>query len=110
MSQPKWRVRMNKANVAAQPEETAPALPAYLVVRREDGFGDVFPLLPANRYTLGRAHTNSVVLQDDLSSREHAEITFAGGRWRIRDLGSRNGTHVNGSAVQGEQELNPRDE
>ena len=35
---------------------------AYLVVRRDDGFGDVFPLDPGNNYTLGRAATNSVVV------------------------------------------------
>ncbi len=83
---------------------------AYLVVRRDDGFGDVFPLDPAHGYTLGRAATNSIVLKDDLCSRDHAEIAFSAGRWRIRDLGSLNGTRVNSVRVEGERDLSPSDE
>ena len=73
---------------------------AYLVIKRDDGFGDVFPLAPGQRYTLGRATTNSIVLKDDKCSREHAEVSHAGGRWHLRDLGSTNGTRVNGQRVR----------
>ena len=45
---------------------------------------------------LGRGSMNHVQLLDSTVSKEHAEITFAGSRWSIRDLGSRNGTRVNG--------------
>src|SRR5262249_24966082 len=51
------------------------ATTAYLVVRRSDGFGDVFPLTAGQTCTLGRAPTNRIVLKDDLCSREHAEVT-----------------------------------
>lgn len=83
---------------------------AYLVVRRDDGFGDVFPLDPAQSYTLGRATTNAVVLKDDLCSRDHAEVSFSGGRWRVRDLNSLNGTRLNSVRIEGERPLSPRDE
>jgi pSer/pThr/pTyr-binding forkhead associated (FHA) protein len=83
---------------------------AYLVVRRDDGFGDVFPLAAGQSYTMGRATTNRIVLKDDLCSREHAEVSFSAGRWRIRDLGSLNGTRVNNQRLQGEHELAPHDE
>src|SRR5689334_10205064 len=83
---------------------------AYFVVRREDGFGDVFPLVPGQSYTLGRAATNTIVLKDDLCSRDHAELSWSGGRWRVRDLGSLNGTRVNDVTVEGERELAPNDE
>lgn len=83
---------------------------AYLVVKREDGFGDVFPLVPGQTYTMGRATTNNVVLKDDLCSREHAEVNFAAARWRIRDKSSLNGTRVNGERVEKEWELSPGDE
>ncbi|HXG09517.1 MAG TPA: sigma 54-interacting transcriptional regulator [Gemmataceae bacterium] len=84
---------------------------AYLVVRREDGFGDVFPLAPGQRYTMGRATTNHIVLnKDELCSREHAEIYYADGRWRLCDLNSLNGTSVNGERLDGEWELSPGDE
>jgi Nif-specific regulatory protein len=83
---------------------------AFLVVRRDDGFGDVFPLDPANHYSLGRAATNTIVLKDDLCSRDHAEVSFSGGRWRLRDLGSLNGTRINNVRVEGERELSISDE
>src|SRR5450755_928882 len=50
----------------------AGATTAYLVIRRDDGFGDVFPLVSGQNYTLGRSAQNNVVLKDDLCSREHA--------------------------------------
>jgi Nif-specific regulatory protein len=83
---------------------------AYLVIRREDGFGDVFPLTPGQRYTLGRANTNRIVLKDEVCSREHAEVYRAEGRWRLRDLNSLNGTRINGVRLDSEWELSPQDE
>jgi Nif-specific regulatory protein len=83
---------------------------AYLVVRRDDGYGDVFPLTAGQRHTLGRATTNRIVLKDDLCSREHAEIYHAEGRWRLRDLNSLNGTRLNGEPLDSEWELSPGDE
>src|SRR5437764_6464721 len=68
----------------------------YLVTRRDDGYGDVIALEVGQRCTLGRANTNRVVLKDELSSREHAEVYFAEGRWYLRDLKSLNGTRING--------------
>jgi pSer/pThr/pTyr-binding forkhead associated (FHA) protein len=82
----------------------------YLVTRREDGYGDVFPLLTGQRTTLGRANTNSIVLKDELCSREHAEVYFAAGGWRLRDMKSLNGTRVNGADLQSDHELVPGDE
>src|SRR5205809_5467033 len=87
-----------------------PPAAAYLVVRRDDGFGEVFPLQPGARYTLGRAATNRIVLKDELCSREHAEIYFADGRWRLRDLTSLNGTRLNGQRLQEDEALAPSDE
>ena len=64
----------------------------FLVQKLDDGFGDVFPLLPGQRYTVGRAPDNRIVLRDDLCSRDHAEVFADGGGWAVRDLGSLNGT------------------
>jgi transcriptional regulator with PAS, ATPase and Fis domain/pSer/pThr/pTyr-binding forkhead associated (FHA) protein len=84
---------------------------AYLVVRRDDGFGDVFPLTGGQTCTMGRAPTNRIVLKDDLCSREHAEITFSNGHWRVRDMGSLNGTRVNDVRLEAtDWELEPNDE
>src|SRR5215471_14661882 len=86
------------------------AAAAYLVIRRDDGYGEVFPLTVGQRYTLGRAATNRIVLKDDLCSREHAEVNYTDGRWRLRDLGSLNGTRVNGERLDSEWELAASDE
>ncbi len=50
--------------------------------------------------TLGRSSRNSVQLADATVSKEHAEIVPDAGRWLVRDLGSRNGTRVNGTDVR----------
>src|SRR5262249_13035269 len=83
---------------------------AYLVVRRDDGFGDVFPLTAGQRVTLGRAPGNRLVLKDDLCSPEHAEGPTADGSGRVRDLNSLNGPRVNGERLKGDWELSPGDE
>lgn len=78
----------------------APGSGPYLVLRRDDGYGDVFPLQAGQRFTMGRANTNRIVLKDELCSREHAELSFAGGKWRVRDLKSLNGTRVNSKPLE----------
>ncbi|MCS6978068.1 MAG: sigma 54-interacting transcriptional regulator [Gemmatales bacterium] len=83
---------------------------AFLVVRRDDGAGNVFVLHPGKRYVLGRANTNDIVLNDDLCSRQHAEVASSDGKWILRDLGSLNGTRVNDELIQGPVELHPLDE
>jgi Nif-specific regulatory protein len=83
---------------------------AYLVVRRDEGFGDIFGLMAGQRYTLGRANTNRIVLKDELCSREHAEVYYAEGHWHLRDLNSLNGTRINDAPLDSEWELSPHDE
>ena len=49
---------------------------------------------------IGRVNTCEIVFVDDMISREHTRIEREpDGRYRIRDLGSRNKTHVNGQQV-----------
>ncbi|MER3414988.1 MAG: sigma-54-dependent Fis family transcriptional regulator [Gemmataceae bacterium] len=83
---------------------------AYLVMRHADGFGDVYPLSAGRSITLGRARTCDIVLRDDLCSRQHAEVYFAMGAWYVRDLGSLNGTRVNGDLLDSEWVLTAGDE
>src|SRR5262245_64908699 len=82
---------------------------AFLVIRRDDGFGDVFDLRAGQRCTIGRATSNRIVLKDEMCSREHAEILFADQRWYVRDLGSLNGTRVNSHSVRDDAPLSPSD-
>jgi pSer/pThr/pTyr-binding forkhead associated (FHA) protein len=46
---------------------------------------------------IGRGSANAVQILDATVSKEHAELLEHTGKWTIRDLGSRNGTRVNGA-------------
>ncbi len=59
--------------------------------------GASFPLLPVT--TLGRAPTNTVVLNDSFCSQEHALLARRAGQWWLEDLRSSNGTRLNGEPV-----------
>ena len=60
---------------------------------------------------VGRADSNDVILGSDSTvSRAHAAIVRYPSGWCVRDLGSANGTFVNGERVMGEQSLQPGDE
>ena len=51
--------------------------------------------------TIGRANDNRVVLPPETgASRHHAELTENDGRWSVSDLGSLNGTYVNGERIE----------
>jgi hypothetical protein len=49
--------------------------------------------------TLGRDVNNSIVVDDPFASGEHASLTFRGRSWYVEDLGSTNGTYVNGIPI-----------
>jgi serine phosphatase RsbU (regulator of sigma subunit) len=52
--------------------------------------------LAAETLTIGRASRHTIHLTDTTVSKDHAEIVRRGDAWSVRDLGSRNGTRVNG--------------
>lgn len=70
--------------------------------------GTVFPL--SGLAVIGREPTNPIPLdRDTTASRRHAQISDEGGVFRVQDLGSSNGTFVNGARVT-ETVLQPGDE
>jgi DNA-binding NtrC family response regulator len=60
--------------------------------------------------TIGRSPSCEIQLVDDKVSRRHARVFLRDGQARIADLGSRNGTLLNGDLVQGEALLLPGDQ
>jgi serine phosphatase RsbU (regulator of sigma subunit) len=65
--------------------------------------------LRGERVLLGRAHECDLILPDVLLSRRHAELVRERRGWVLRDLGSLNGTRLNGVRVGGEQPLRDGD-
>ena len=61
--------------------------------------GSRVPINPGERLALGRDETSDFVLPDHKVSRRHCEFDLSGELPVIRDLGSKNGTFVNGSRV-----------
>jgi adenylate cyclase len=60
--------------------------------------------------TIGRHPGNSIQLLDKIVSKEHCIIEFRADHFVLRDLGSLNGTLVNGERVNGEMRLKNGDE
>jgi len=78
-------------------------------------YAEEFPFLPAAwpfqqaRVVIGRDDNADIRLPVKAVSRRHAEIQWSQGRWLIRDLGSTNGTIVDGERIE-ETELEPMHE
>jgi adenylate cyclase len=60
--------------------------------------------------SLGRHPNNSIQLLDKIVSKEHCIVELRGDHFVLRDLGSLNGTYINGERVAGEQGLRHGDE
>lgn len=50
-------------------------------------------------FVIGRDISSDIRLTDECVSRSHAAIWAEGGRWRVRDLGSSNGTWLDGERI-----------
>jgi serine phosphatase RsbU (regulator of sigma subunit) len=82
---------------------------AQLLIRRPDGTTGVHPVT-AGVVRLGRATENDLSFPDEPDlSRRHLIIERSAGGWLLRDLGSKNGTRLNGVPIQGAVELRPGD-
>src|SRR6266508_3421695 len=66
--------------------------------------------LDSEQITVGTLESNDVVVDAEGVSRVHAVFERFGDAWCVRDLGSRNGTFVNGGRIIGERALHSGDE
>ena len=73
--------------------------------------GNVFQIdLTSGTLSLGRSSKNDIIVSDILASRFHAEIFKSGTNFIARDLGSKNGTILNGNLLKKESILQKGDE
>lgn len=114
-----WRELRRTAGGPA-PEETGlhpvrgegrePATDAWLSVQHGGGFdgGERFDLFGG--LSIGRSPEADVRIEDRFASGIHARIHSSKGDYYLEDLGSTNGTYLNGSLVDGEAELHDLDQ
>ncbi|HEX8170512.1 MAG TPA: FHA domain-containing protein [Thermoanaerobaculia bacterium] len=96
---------------APAPQPTAPpeppAEPKHTLVgslTRDDAPDNIYPLLD-DQCTIGRAADNSIAIADGSVSSNHARITRTDDGFFLEDLGSRNGSFVNGDKITAKRQL-----
>jgi predicted component of type VI protein secretion system len=75
-----------------------------LIMRSGPTPGAAF-MLEGDQITIGRDPTNSITINDAEISRRHARLSYQGGKYILEDLGSTNGTFVNGQRLAGPRVL-----
>lgn len=74
-------------------------LPLTLCMEHGPGEGKSFPATHLQKVTIGRTRTNSYPIKDPTVSQKHAFIEWRVDHWDIVDIGSSNGTDVNGKVA-----------
>ena len=77
--------------------DTGPS--AVLVMQSDVVGGSLFPLRTTDRCVIGRLSTCDIVIDLAVVSRRHAEVVYHDQRYFASDLGSSNGTLVNGEPL-----------
>jgi len=70
--------------------------------------GKIYPL-EATEIIIGRDASNVIAINDAEVSRKHAKLSLQNSAYVIQDLGSTNGTFINGQRISTPQELKPGD-
>lgn len=81
----------------------------WQIVLNGPGYLDTPYELPPGETRIGRGDENEIVLAGGLVSRSHARLVVVGDRLYVEDVGSRNGTGVNGVAIDLAVYLSPGD-
>jgi len=97
-----------QAGVTELATPTAPR--AFLVIHVEDGGSRVIDLPDGVDVTFGRSRGATITVDHEKVSRMHARVRRTGDAIEVEDLGSRNGTRVNGEKVEGARRLATGDE
>ncbi len=104
-------VRLLWRDIRAAVRGASSPLGRLLVIASPQGQPPAGASLPLDAVTtLGRDVNNSVMVDDEFVSADHAMLTFRGRVWFLEDRGSTNGTFLNGQPVQGVVPLGYGDE
>ncbi len=97
--------------LAGATEISAPPAPrAFLVITIDDGGSRVVDLPEGIEVTFGRSRGATITLDSEKVSRMHARVRRTSEAIEVEDLGSRNGTRVNGEKIEGPRKLVNGDE
>ncbi|MCI0650992.1 MAG: protein kinase [Planctomycetes bacterium] len=80
-----------------------------LIIENGPDRGKSYFITAEGPFFIGRDKAAQVPLQDEMTSRRHCQVEVQNGSFHIRDLGSSNGTLLNGRAVKGVQPLTSND-
>ncbi|MBV7328888.1 FHA domain-containing protein [Chloroflexi bacterium TSY] len=83
---------------------------AMLVLQSGGETGRRWPLSHTRPLTIGRSDECDISLADRQVSRFHARVVWQSDQYLVEDLGSKNGTHINGQEVQSAAPLEDGDE
>jgi translation initiation factor IF-1 len=90
-----------RGNAAEMQEENVSDRPQYALRFISGKYqGGEFPLKMDREVVIGRSSDLDMVLVEDMVSRKHAKISTTNGQVIIQDMGSTNGTFVNGEKVK----------
>lgn len=92
------RAREEKKTIRRRDREAGLTL-GWLVVKKGPGIGKEYKITEEIT-TIGRETSNEIVLNDEEVSRQHARLRVEKGKFILYDLGSANGTYVNGEEIQ----------
>lgn len=81
-----------------------------IVIAREGQLAGERWTIEEPEFVIGRGNDCQIILPERQVSRYHAKITSEQGRYILHDLGSKNGTHLNGNRVIGSTQLKDGDE
>ncbi|MBI5545060.1 MAG: FHA domain-containing protein, partial [Deltaproteobacteria bacterium] len=81
----------------------------WQIIINGPGYFDTTYDLPEGVTYFGRADDNDIVLSGDQVSRRHAKIEVRASGAAVEDLGSRNGTEINGKRIEGPQPIRAGD-
>jgi diguanylate cyclase (GGDEF)-like protein len=109
MDYEKTAPQVKEKDIGKKNDAVGPLEKSYLVAMTGPHAGTVFTL-EQGEMVAGRMPNTDIFLQDHQVSRNHACFVLSQGETRVEDMGSTNGTFVNGKAVEGQVVVSDGDE